>query len=66
MNRTEAEMVASASNMKLGVNAERVLLGIQRKKGHCPCEVTKTNENVCPCYTFRHDSKCKCGLFVEE
>ncbi|HHV39690.1 MAG TPA: 4Fe-4S cluster-binding domain-containing protein [Tepidimicrobium sp.] len=43
-----------------------ILKSLRKRDGHCPCEVPKTLDNLCPCADMRLTGKCKCGLFVGE
>ncbi|MFW5962226.1 MAG: ferredoxin-thioredoxin reductase catalytic domain-containing protein [bacterium] len=55
------------AGFKLNPDKELVKLirkGIKQKKGHCPCEIKISPENLCPCKKFRETGECKCQLFV--
>jgi len=32
---------------------------------YCPCKLSKTEENICPCVEYRETAKCHCQLYVE-
>lgn len=49
--------------MKEGLRTN-VLKGLKARDGHCPCEVQKTLDNLCPCLEMRKTGVCRCGLFV--
>lgn len=53
---------------KLNSNKEfvnRIIEGIQRKNGHCPCRKEISDETLCPCDEFVNKQVCRCGLFVK-
>jgi ferredoxin-thioredoxin reductase catalytic subunit len=52
---------------KLNPDTEVVALvkeGLKQTGGYCPCELEKSDENKCPCKTFREEQVCRCGLYV--
>ena len=56
-------------NMKLNENSEhveKILEGIKRKDGHCPCVITQNDETICPCKKRREESKCCCKLYLNK
>ena len=42
----------------------RIIEGVYRKNGHCPCRRDETEETLCPCDEFINTGVCRCGLFV--
>lgn len=42
----------------------KIIEGIYRKDGHCPCRLKKDDTNLCPCDEFVKKGICKCNLFV--
>lgn len=44
---------------------ERIVEGITRKNGHCPCRVKQDETTLCPCDEFIEKGICKCNLFVK-
>lgn len=30
---------------------------------YCPCNFENTEDNICPCKSFREGAECHCGLF---
>ena len=42
----------------------KILEGIYRKNGHCPCRVQQDETTMCPCDQFIKEQVCKCNLFV--
>ena len=44
---------------------EKILEGIRRKEGHCPCRVNMDETTLCPCDEFVQEGICKCNLFVK-
>ena len=56
-------------NMKLNENSEhveKILEGIKRKDGHCPCVITQNDDTICPCKKMREESKCCCKLYLNK
>ena len=56
-------------NMKLNENSEhvdKILEGLKRKDGHCPCVITQTDDTICPCKKMREESKCCCKLYLNK
>ena len=45
---------------------EKIMEGIRRKDGHCPCRVKVDETTLCPCDEFVGEGICKCNLFVKE
>ncbi len=43
----------------------KIIAGIQKKSGHCPCRINKDETTLCPCDEFVNESICKCNLFVK-
>jgi len=43
---------------------KKILEGLQRKNGHCPCKVGELEKNLCPCHEFIETKVCHCKLFV--
>ncbi len=43
---------------------EKIIKGIERKNGHCPCRVKADETTLCPCDEFVETGICKCNLFV--
>lgn len=44
---------------------EKIIEGIRKKDGHCPCRLTKDDTTLCPCDDFIENKVCKCNLFVK-
>lgn len=44
---------------------EKIIEGIQKKDGHCPCRLNKDETTLCPCDEFISKGICKCNLFVK-
>lgn len=42
----------------------KIIDGIYRKNGHCPCRVQVDDTTICPCDDFVQNGVCKCNLFV--
>ena len=43
----------------------KIIEGIYRKDGHCPCRINKDDTTLCPCDEFVTEQICKCNLFVK-
>ena len=43
---------------------EKIIEGIYKKDGHCPCRVNVDDTTLCPCDEFIHDGICKCKLYI--
>jgi ferredoxin-thioredoxin reductase catalytic subunit len=47
-----------------------IIRGIFRCNGHCPCANKYSGDtggkDVCPCYAYREEDYCCCGLYVKE
>ena len=44
---------------------EMMVEAIRNNEGHCPCQVDKNEDTVCPCKAYREKNECLCGLYVE-
>ncbi len=44
----------------------RIIEGVIRKEGHCPCRKDVNDETLCPCDEFVKTGVCRCGLFIKE
>ena len=44
----------------------KIIDGIYRKNGHCPCRVNVDETTLCPCDEFVAKGICKCNLFVKD
>jgi ferredoxin-thioredoxin reductase catalytic subunit len=52
---------------KLNPNTEhvnKIINGIQKNDGNCPCRIQKIPSNLCPCNEFIESKICKCKLFI--
>ena len=45
---------------------KKILEGIYRKDGHCPCRLNSDDTTLCPCDEFVEKQICKCNLFVKK
>ncbi len=43
----------------------KIMTGINKKDGHCPCRINKDETTLCPCNEFIEDGKCVCKLFIK-
>lgn len=56
-------------NMILNNNkeyVEKILDGIEKKEGHCPCVIPKNEDTICPCKKMREENKCCCKLYLNK
>lgn len=44
----------------------KIIEGINRKNGHCPCRVVSDETTMCPCDEFVQEGICKCKLFIKD
>lgn len=44
----------------------KIIEGIYRKNGHCPCRVQEDETTLCPCDEFVQKGICKCNLYVKK
>ena len=44
----------------------KILEGIYKKEGHCPCRVIADDTTLCPCDEFINDGICKCKLDIKK
>ena len=43
---------------------KKIIEGIYRKDGHCPCKLKQDESTLCPCDEFIKTEDCKCKLYV--
>lgn len=44
----------------------KIIEGVYRKEGHCPCRVKVDDTTLCPCDDFTKKGVCVCKLYVEK
>ena len=44
---------------------QKIIEGIDKKDGHCPCRVYADETTLCPCDQFINEGICKCNLYVK-
>lgn len=44
---------------------KKIIEGIQKKNGHCPCRINVDDTTLCPCDEFVEKQICKCKLFIK-
>lgn len=69
MNEVIKKGLQANSNMILNPNAEhveKILLGLEKKGGYCPCVLTQNEDTICPCKKMREESKCCCKLYLNK
>jgi ferredoxin-thioredoxin reductase catalytic subunit len=44
---------------------QKIIEGIYKKDGHCPCRVYADETTLCPCDQFISEGICKCNLYVK-
>ncbi|MDD4066463.1 MAG: ferredoxin-thioredoxin reductase catalytic domain-containing protein [Clostridia bacterium] len=42
----------------------KIIEGIFRKEGHCPCQIKEDDTTLCPCTKFLDDKNCCCKLYI--
>ena len=42
----------------------KIIEGIYKKDGHCPCKVKVDETTLCPCDEFIKTGDCKCKLYI--
>lgn len=42
----------------------KIINGIKRKNGYCPCRINVDDTTLCPCNEFIQKGICKCNLFI--
>lgn len=64
--------------MKISFNenkeiVDRIRMGLEKKKGHCPCRLDMTEDTMCMCKEFREqiadpefEGFCHCRLYYKE
>lgn len=45
---------------------EKIIEGIYKKNGYCPCRVIQDESTLCPCDEFINDKICRCKLYVRK
>lgn len=43
---------------------KKIIQGIEKKEGHCPCRINVDDTTLCPCDEFIETGICKCKLFL--
>lgn len=46
-------------------HVQKIIEGLHKKNGHCPCRLQEIPENQCPCDQFVNEGICKCKLFIK-
>lgn len=46
--------------------ALKIIDGIYKREGHCPCRRLVDETTLCPCDEFVKTGKCLCKLFVKK
>lgn len=44
----------------------KIIEGLIKKDGHCPCRVNVDETTLCPCDEFIKTGICKCNLFQKK
>lgn len=42
----------------------KIINGLAKKNGHCPCKPGELEKNLCPCDEFVGTGVCHCKLFI--
>ena len=69
MNELIEKGLKTNPNMKLNDNkehVEKILLGLEKKNGYCPCVIVQNEDTICPCKKMREESKCCCKLYINK
>lgn len=45
---------------------QKIIEGLYKKQGHCPCKVKSDETTLCPCDDFLSTGDCKCKLYVKK
>lgn len=45
---------------------EKIREGLEKKNGHCPCQLEISSNTICPCVNFINTGDCHCKLYVIE
>jgi ferredoxin-thioredoxin reductase catalytic subunit len=56
--------------MKVKLNPDNEVVleirkAIENSGGYCPCSLIRTKNFICPCYKFRYEQECECGLYMK-
>lgn len=43
----------------------KIIEGILKKDGHCPCQIKEDDSTLCPCNNFINSGHCCCNLFIK-
>lgn len=43
---------------------KKIINGLEKKDGHCPCKIGTLEKNLCPCNEFVETGVCHCKLFI--
>lgn len=43
----------------------RIISAINKKNGHCPCQIEVSDSTLCPCDDF-YNGECHCKLFIKK
>lgn len=44
---------------------QKIIEGVYKKDGHCPCRVNVDDTTYCPCDDFIENGNCACRLFIK-
>ena len=69
MNELIEKGLKANPNMKLNENqehVEKILIGLEKKNGYCPCVITQNEDTLCPCKKMREEDKCCCKLYINK
>ncbi len=69
MNELIEKGLKANENMKLNPDEEhvkKILLGLEKKNGYCPCVIRQDEDTICPCKKMREENKCCCKLYVNK
>ena len=69
MNELIEKGLKANPNMKLNDNkehVEKILIGLEKKNGYCPCVIVQNEDTICPCKKMREEDKCCCKLYINK
>lgn len=45
---------------------KKIIEGIYKKDGHCPCKIRMDEKTLCPCDEFVKTGVCTCKLYIKK
>ena len=47
-------------------HVQKIINGVNKKNGHCPCQLKEDETTMCPCDSFTTTGHCCCKLFIPQ